>query len=112
MSTDRTILGVDVGAVSVSLVELGRDGRERSAEYAFHHGRVRACLEQLLTRLEPGRVGWLCCTRSATPWLREVEAFDDRVAHVAAARHRHGRIGALLLLGGERFSLLRFDGQG
>jgi len=44
--------------------------------------------------------------------LSGAHRIDDRVAAIAAARERNREIGSLLIVGGERFSMIHFDEQG
>ncbi len=111
-ASSRTVLGLDVGSVSVSLVELDADRRVVAKAYAFHHGQIEATLAELLGGVPLDRVGWVATTSSTKDGIRATETYDTHVAYITAARHLYGTVGTILLLGGEKFSLIRFDGQG
>jgi len=106
------ILGIDAGAVSVSLVQLDAAGAVVSHFYRFHHGHVAETLLSALGELDLARVGWVACTTSTPDTVLAAARFDPRVAIIAAARRLHPRFGALLTVGGEQFALMRFDAQG
>ena len=112
MTTHKTILGIDVGSVSVSYVELADDRSVVGSGYAFHNGRITAAIEELLRGVQFERVGWVAGTSSAADKVQATSTYDGHVAHIAAARHLHANVGAILVLGGEKFSLIRFNKQG
>ena len=105
-------LGVDVGSVSVGLALVEADGRVGRTAYAAHHGLIRECLQRLLAELAPGGIAGLACTSSTPPLLRSARVVDTQVAAIEAARRFHASFRSLLVIGGERFALLRFDGSG
>ncbi|MBW2456530.1 MAG: CoA activase, partial [Deltaproteobacteria bacterium] len=113
MIDSPTILGIDVGAVSVALCELSLDGEPlKTACYEAHQGDVRGVLARMLAEVALPRVGWLACTGAAASHVTGGRAVDPHLAHVAAVRHVEPDVGTILVLGGERFSIIRFDGQG
>jgi hypothetical protein len=110
---NRRILGVDAGSVTVSVVEIDGSGRIFRKEYRFHNGHPRETLEKILDDWNPLNCGVLAATRSASPLLFEPEIIlDDHVAVMKAARHIHGRVGSLLSVGGEKFGLFSWSGEG
>jgi predicted CoA-substrate-specific enzyme activase len=111
-STSKTILGLDIGSVGLSIVEIDAGRRIRSRAYAFHHGRIEETLGQMLDAVALERVGWVASTSSTTKGVLSTASYDSHVALITAAKHLHGRVGSILLLGGEKFSLVRFDAQG
>src|SRR3972149_8899264 len=64
------VLGVDVGAVSVSAVEFGSDGEVLGVHYELHHGDVEAALTSVLRRVGPGSLAFVAFTTSAPALLR------------------------------------------
>ncbi len=110
--SSKTILGLDIGSVGISIVEIDGERRVRSRAYAFHHGRIEQTLGQMLDAIAMERVGWVASTSSSTKGVLSTASYDSHVALITAARHLHGRVGSILLLGGEKFSLVRFDAQG
>ncbi|MBN2499109.1 MAG: CoA activase [Deltaproteobacteria bacterium] len=101
-------LGLDMGSVSLSAVELSPEGEILASAYALHAGRPRERLCEMLASLSvsgPCRVG---LTSSAPGFLRASARFDDLVSQIRAASALHPGLGALLVVGAERFSLSRF----
>jgi predicted CoA-substrate-specific enzyme activase len=106
------VLGVDVGAVSVSAVELGSDGEVLGVHYELHQGDVEAVLTSILRRVDPQSLGFVASTTSAPALLRADVRFDNQVCLITAARRFHPRARSILVVGGERFGLVRFDEAG
>jgi predicted CoA-substrate-specific enzyme activase len=106
------ILGIDVGSVSVSLALVQDTGTVADTRYAFHHGDVRGTLDRLLQELPSASVRGVACTSTTPDVLNDVDSYDWKVAYVQAARRLHGRVGSLLLVGGERFGMVFFDQSG
>jgi predicted CoA-substrate-specific enzyme activase len=111
-SAGSTYLGVDVGAVSVSLVELRTDGEVVRAPYALHHGQIEATLRAMLEPVDLRHIGSFGAT-SSTPALVHADGrYDNQVCLITAARRFHPNAQSILVVGGERFGLIRLDEAG
>jgi predicted CoA-substrate-specific enzyme activase len=106
------VLGLDIGSVSISLVCLSPHGEPQHTEYRFHKGMVRETLQEMLEALDPGTIGALACTTSTPRILPQARYYDNQVCYIEAVRRVHGLIRSLLVVGAERFMLLRFDPEG
>ena len=109
---DTSVIGIDIGSVSISLVCLSEEGQIRHSEYRFHRGKVRETLKDMLQAVAPGTFGALACTSSTPRIVPLARYYDNQVCVIEAARGRHGPIRSLLVVGGEKFVLLRFDSRG
>lgn len=105
-------LGIDIGSVSVSVVTLDRNGEITRSAYRFHHGSIREALAEALTEIDLRSVRGAACTGAAEGIVRNAVPVDSRIAAITAARRFHGKVGSLLVVGGERFGLIRFDRDG
>lgn len=106
------LLGVDIGSVSVGLALLSPGGQILQTDYRFHRGMIRETAAAMLGALAPGDLAGVACT-SCTPRLfKRARVYDSQACVIEAARKAHGRLGSLLVVGGERFVLLRFDSEG
>ena len=110
-SADR-ILGVDAGAVSLSAVEVDASGEIVQTFYEFHHGDVETCLDRILGGLDRDRIGAVAATMSTPGFIRASGRFDNQICLITAARARHPDCRSVLVMGGERFGLVRFDSAG
>ncbi len=105
------IVGIDVGAVSVSVVETDSEGKLLRHSSLAHDGDIVGTLERCLSdySLYKGRV---VATTSSPKRLLVAKRVDNLVAAIRAARLLHPGLGALLLVGAERFSLSVFGQDG
>jgi predicted CoA-substrate-specific enzyme activase len=109
---DISMLGLDIGSVSISLVGLSPECEILHSQYRFHMGMVRETLKAMLQALVPGTIGAITCTTSTPRILRQARYYDNQVCFIEAVRRMHGLIRSLLVVGGERFMLLRFGPEG
>ncbi|MFP4572303.1 MAG: acyl-CoA dehydratase activase [Desulfobacterales bacterium] len=106
------ILGIDVGSVSAGLAVLTAEKKIIHTDYRFHHGDIAATLEDMIESAGISGPAAVAATHD-TPEIVDADLrCDDRVAVIAAASHFHGKPGAVLHVGGEKFSLLLFDENG
>ncbi|UCF98053.1 MAG: hypothetical protein JSV89_00605, partial [Spirochaetaceae bacterium] len=106
------IVGIDIGSVSISLVCLSRHGEVEHAAYRFHRGKVRETLKDMLEAVAPGTMGPISCTSSTPRIVSHARFYDTQVCFIEATRRVHGPIRSLLIVGGEKFTLLRFNSAG
>ncbi len=110
--SDTRVLGLDVGAVSLSAAEVDPKGEIVRTFYLFHHGEVEACLERVLDSLDLSRIGAVAATTSTPSFIRADHRFDNQICLITAARRFHPEARSILVVGGERFGLVRFDADG
>ncbi|TVR71191.1 MAG: CoA activase, partial [Spirochaetaceae bacterium] len=121
------ILGIDVGSTSLAAVLLRPDGTIAFRHYAPHGGDIPRALAELDRVLAdqgpagdrdedeaPGPPRALGCavTGPLARGIRHDLSVDSRVACIRSIRERYPRARAVLLVGGEHFSLIRFDRDG
>ncbi|MBP7735604.1 MAG: CoA activase [Spirochaetes bacterium] len=112
MTNKTTVLGIDIGSISISLAEVSRDGNIGKTAYAFHRGKIAETLKELLSGFDLASVGGLAATTSSPEIIDGAVAYDSRVSAIRAAKHLHGKVGSILIVGGEKFGLVLFDGDG
>ncbi len=112
MKSGLTICGIDIGSVSVAICEMDLEGQVVQSQYQFHNGNPFACLNQMLHEMDTHRIGFLAQTSSTPSYLKQSKKFDNNVALIAAAKKNHPGLGSLLVVGGEKFSLINFDKDG
>ncbi len=108
----NSVIGIDVGSVSVGLAVLGPEGNIAGIDYRIHGGRIRETLAEMLGSIAPQGRFLVAITSSTPPSVRFSERVDNQVAVIAAARHLHPGVRSILQVGAEKFSLILFDGQG
>jgi len=106
------VLGVDAGAVSVSAAEVDGRGEVVRTFYEFHHGQVQAALDRILEKVDLEGIRAVAATTSTPGFIRSDRRVDNQICLITAARRRHPRCRSILVVGGERFGLVRFAADG
>ncbi|MDD5224919.1 MAG: acyl-CoA dehydratase activase [bacterium] len=106
------VLGIDVGSIAASIVALDPLGAVILESYALHHGDVRGTLRTLAAPLDFARVRAVAATASAAGAVVSARVCEATVAGTLAARRLHRTLDALLIVGGEKFHLVRFAPDG
>ena len=107
-----TVLSIDIGSVSLSVVQTGLDGTLLNYAYEFHKGKVRDILSGLQKDFDLSNVVAVV-SPSANGWLkRHITTYDPQICNIIAARHYYEKPELILLVGAGRFQLIIFDKQG
>lgn len=109
---NQCVLGIDVGSVSMALVKMSMEGEMKQGEYAFHHGDIEGTIRRILTKFSLSDLCASAKTASSPEAVVSDGEYDDRLAVMEAVRHVYGRVRGILIVGGENFGFLRFDGKG
>ncbi len=113
-SHDRdSVLGVDVGSVSLSLVQLDLNGKIMRQFYQIHKGNISDTFSGAAKNFDLSRVSRVACT-SSTKCLdnKLVLSYNNQVAIMAAARTLCRNAASVLHIGAEKFMLINFDING
>jgi predicted CoA-substrate-specific enzyme activase len=109
MSGQLNIIGIDIGSVAIAAAQINLKREIVKTAYEFHRGQIEASLRRILNTLDiSGSLG-IAATSSTPPIIKTTGQCDTRVAIITAARHFYNKIGSILLVGGEKFGLVRFD---
>lgn len=106
------ILGIDIGSVSVSIVEMNLKKEVVKTAYGFHHGNIIETLRKILIDFDLSGIYAIASTSSTPSVIKVSGQYDNRVSIISAARHFNEKVGAILIVGGERFGLISFDENG
>jgi predicted CoA-substrate-specific enzyme activase len=106
------ILGVDVGSVAMSLVEMNGAREVIKKAYCFHHGDIQGSFRKLLNGFTLPRISSLAATSSTPETIAVTSRFDNQIAFITAARFFHPTMRGMLVVGGEKFSFSTFDEDG
>ncbi len=107
-----TILAVDIGSVSVAIVEIDAQRTIRRWDHRTHHGCVAQVVRDALVEWPLEDVGRIVATQATPLLVRADERVDWMTGLVTAHRHFSPEVVNLLVVGGERFALVRFDEEG
>ena len=112
MTPNQSVLGIDAGSVGIAVVQLDGAGEVIGSAYGAHQGDIPEKLIGLLRTLDLGSVAWVAAT-SATPSIVSASRVcDSHLAYITTARHLHPEVRTILIVGGERFSRIRFGADG
>ncbi|MCG6910678.1 MAG: acyl-CoA dehydratase activase [Deltaproteobacteria bacterium] len=112
MSEHLHILGIDIGSVAIAVAAVTPLKRIERTAYGFHHGNIRETLASLLADFDLSLVRWVAATTSSPSSLKTTCRYDNRIATITAAQALHKKVGSILIVGGEKFGLIRFDENG
>ena len=107
-----SVLGIDIGSVSVGIVVMTPERKVTVAAYAFHHGDPASTLATLSTGIDMGTLGGVVATSGTPQHIRTDARYDDQVCCIQAARHHYPDVRALFNVGGEHFQLVRMGPGG
>ena len=110
--TIQTVLGIDIGSVSVGLVQLTTDKRIVKTAYAAHGGDIAETLIKLASCFDLSQPVWVAASAATPETVRAAMRFDDQICCIAAARHWQPDVQAILNVGGEKFHLIRLGEDG
>jgi predicted CoA-substrate-specific enzyme activase len=103
---------VDIGSVAIGSVLINGDGEILGSDYRFHHGNIEEETRAGIQAAGADGSEVMVRTTQSPDILHGAHLVDDRVAAITAARTRNRKLGSLLIVGGERFSMIHFDEQG
>ncbi|MBU1697404.1 MAG: hypothetical protein KKD21_10240 [Proteobacteria bacterium] len=111
MASLSNILGIDVGSVSIHIAMLSDQGNIVHTDSCSHHGEVKQCLSKLMGKIDIKNINYVAATDSTPSFIKINQSYDEQLTIIRAAKHYHKIFDAILHIGGEKFSLSRFDGN-
>ena len=109
MALSSNILGIDVGSVSIHMAVLTYDRNIVHTDTCYHHGEIKQCLSKLLENIDIKNIHYVAVTDATPSIIQRNKSYDEQLTINRAAKHYHEIFGAILHIGGEKFSLSRFD---
>jgi predicted CoA-substrate-specific enzyme activase len=108
-----SVLGIDIGSVSLSIVELDQEGKVLNRFHKLHKGNIQSAFSVAAENFDLTRSEAFACTSSAAGLNKKlVRCFNTQVAIMAAARSLCPGAASVLHVGAEKFMLIRFDNEG
>lgn len=109
----NSILGIDIGSVSLSIVQLDQEGRVLRQFYKFHKGNIHSAFSDASKTFDLREIRAIARTSSSVCLNRElVIDYNTQVAIIAAVKHYCPEAASVLHVGAEKFMLIRFDDSG
>jgi predicted CoA-substrate-specific enzyme activase len=111
--TRNSILGIDIGSVSLYIVQVDTEGKILRRFNQFHKGNIRDTFSEASKIFDLAQVYAIACTSSPI-WLNKklIRNYNAQVAIMAAARHFCPDAVSVLHIGAEKFMLIKFDRNG
>jgi len=107
----KTFVGIDIGAISIAIVEMDIEKNILKKEYRFHEGKIRENLEDLLKDfIKENQI--YCCTSSSSEFLENCKVYENIISIIEGAKFFYPDLRSILHVGGEKFYLFRFDTKG
>ncbi len=106
------IIGIDIGSVSIGVIEISSGKDLIKSAYGIHHGAITDTLENMLCGFNLSEIGAVAATTSTPSILKVNRKYDNRISIITACRHFHEEFGSILVVGGEKFGLIQFDDNG
>jgi predicted CoA-substrate-specific enzyme activase len=111
--TANSVLGIDIGSVSLSAVLLDQDGKILNRFYEFHKGNIGKTFAEVRKAFDLKKPFAAACTSSsACLGKTSVHIYNTQVAVMAAAKLLCRNAVSVLHIGAEKFMLIRFDENG
>jgi len=109
---NKTILGIDIGSVAISLVQTDTDGNILSSSYIFHQGRILETLMKLQGNFDLSVISGIATVSKNWFKAESVRYYDPQTAIVAAGKKLYPNLGSIMVVGAEKFQLINFDESG
>ena len=109
----NSILGIDIGSVSLHIVQLDAEGKILRRFCQFHKGNIRDTFSEAGKIFDLSQINSVACTSSSICLNRKlIHYYNSQVAIMAAARHFCPEAVSVLHIGAEKFMLIKFDSGG
>lgn len=111
-SDQGSLLGIDIGSVSMSIVKVDLSGKLLSSSYLFHHGRIPETLMKLQENFNLSDIRAI--TTVSKNWFdpEQVRFYDHQISIVAAGKALYDELESIMIVGAERFQLINFNNEG
>jgi|WetSurSiteA1Bulk_404760.scaffolds.fasta_scaffold01592_2 predicted CoA-substrate-specific enzyme activase len=112
-SYQDSVLGIDIGSVSLSIVQLAADGRILRQYYKFHKGNINNAFSDAAKIFDLKGISAIACTSSSVCLNQKlVLNYNAQVAIIEASKYYCPKAASILHIGAEKFMLIRFDDGG
>ena len=112
MVVPKTVLGLDIGSVSISAVVMDLQQRILQNVSLSHEGDIEAALRALSADLDLSTITGTAFTGEETAGIKCSRFYDSQIACIEWVRKTFPKAQAVLSVGSEKFSLICFDENG
>lgn len=111
-SHQGSLLGIDIGSVSMSIVKVDLSGKFLSSSYSFHHGRIPETLMKLQKKFDLSDIRGIATVSKNWFDPESVRFYDHQTSIVAAGKALYHELGSIMIVGAEKFQLINFNDEG
>ena len=111
-SNQGSLLGIDIGSVSMSIVKVDLSGKFLSSSYSFHHGRIPETLMKLQENFDLSDIRGIATVSKNWFNTESVRFYDHQTSAVIAGKTLYDELGSIMIVGAEKFQLINFDDEG
>jgi predicted CoA-substrate-specific enzyme activase len=112
-SGNYSVLGIDIGSVSFSAVELDSAGKILKRYYQFHKGNIRNVISEAGRVFDLAHIKGVACTSSSISLNnKHISSYNTQLAIMGATKHLCENAASVLHIGAEKFMLIRFGCNG
>ena len=109
----NSVLGVDIGSVSLNIVQLDTEGKIIRRFSQFHKGNIRHAFSEAGKIFDLSQIYSIACTSSSVCLNKKlILYYNAQVAIMEAARYICPGAVSVLHIGAEKFMLIKFDSRG
>ena len=112
MNTNKNILGIDIGSISLSAAVISPQNEILKTYYSFHNGDIRNSIISQLKNIDFANIDGIAITSSSPDVIKGAVSYDPRISIISSARYFHNKPGSILIVGAERFGAVLFDENG
>jgi predicted CoA-substrate-specific enzyme activase len=103
---------MDIGSVAVAAVTMDRNGKVIDRFYQNHAGDLEATLFAMDREMDLSGVSTVAATGRISAGIEADARYDAQIAAIESVRSRYPEAGAILIVGGEKYSLARLTAEG
>jgi len=107
-----SVLGIDIGSVSLSVVQMNISGKILRSVYLFHKGQIRESLISAGKNFDLARVREIACCSAPSLNKETVNIFNTQLTIIHATKELCRKARSILVVGAEKFMVIKFDPDG
>jgi len=112
LHTKKKMMGVDIGAISIGIAVLSLDNQVVDYYYQPHFGNVEHTIQQMVQSIPMESILGIASCGQGAHMIKCTKSFDTQICIISAGKHFLPNVRAILAIGGETFTLIRFGSDG
>ncbi|MBN2435316.1 MAG: CoA activase [Spirochaetes bacterium] len=108
----QTALGIDIGSITSAITLIDSRKKIIKSSYYYHNGDITDSLKNELKNYPLDSISIIAFTSDSPKIYTNCETYDSKVSLITAVKEFFPKMINVLHVGGEKFSLIRFDDKG